>query len=390
MKNILKYGFALLASAAVLQGCQTESDRLEKHHFDNKLFLNTSSATDEILVKQTGAEVNVSRTINISTALKAETDIEGVLKAAPELLETYRMAYYEDQARVLPSALCEISEPKLKITAGSNVSPSTEISFKNLEQLNRDSVYVMPVKLVDVKGIDVLESKTTMYYVFKGAALINVVADIAENRAYPSWKDGSIVNNLSNFTLECLVNFNAFGRQISSIMGIEGNFLLRVGDAGVPDNQLQVASSSNLTSSDLQFETGKWYHVAVTFDNGKVTVYFNGVPKLTGNCGKTSVSLGQAHTDESDGRRCFWIGYSYSSDRYMDGKISEVRIWNKTLTEAEINEATHFYTVDTSSEGLVAYWKFDEGAGSTIKDYSVNGNDLTVDSVPGWTKVTLP
>ncbi len=74
----------------------------------------------------------------------------------------------------------------------------------------------------------------------------------------------------------------------------------------------------------------------------------------------------------------------------MDGKISEVRIWNKTLTEAEINEATHFYTVDTSSEGLVAYWKFDEGAGSTIKDYSVNGNDLTVDSVPGWTKVTLP
>lgn len=390
MKNILKYGFVLLAAAVVLQGCQTESDRLEKHHFDNKLFLNTSSATDEILVKQTGAAVNVSRTINISTALKTETDIEGTLKAAPELLDTYRMAYYEDQARVLPSALCEISEPKLKITAGSNVSPSTEIAFKNLEQLNRDSVYVMPVKLVDVIGIDVLESKTTMYYVFKGAALINVVADITENRAYPSWKDGSIVNNLSNFTLECLVNFNAFGRQISSIMGIEGNFLLRVGDAGVPDNQLQVASSSNLTSSDLQFETGKWYHVAVTFDNGKVIVYFNGVPKLTGNCGKTSVSLGQAHTDESDGRRCFWIGYSYSSDRYMDGKISEVRIWNKTLTEAEINETTHFYTVDASSEGLVAYWKFDEGAGNTIKDYSVNGNDLTVDSVPGWTKVTLP
>ncbi len=390
MKNILKYGFALLASAAVLQGCQTESEKLDKHHFDNKLFLNTSSSTDEILVKQTGSAVNVSRTINISTALKAESDIEGTLKAAPELLDTYRTAYYEDQARVLPSTLCEISEPKLKITAGSNVSPSTEISFKNLEQLNRDSVYVMPVKLVDVTGIDVLESKTTMYYVFKGAALINVVADLAENRAYPSWKDGSIVNNLTNFTLECLVNFNAFGRQISSIMGIEGNFLLRVGDAGVPDNQLQVASSSNLTSSDLQFETGKWYHVAVTFSNGNVTVYFNGIPKLTGKCGKTSVSFGQTHTDESDGRRCFWIGYSYASDRYMDGKISEVRIWNKTLTEAEINEATHFYTVDASSEGLVAYWKFDEGAGSTIKDYSVNGNDLTVDSVPGWTKVSLP
>ncbi len=390
MKNILKYGFAVLAFTAILQGCQTESERLDKHHFENRLFLNTSSSSEEILVKQTGSEVNVSRTVSISTALKAETDIEGTVTAAPELLDTYGKAFYEDDARVLPSELCEISEAKLKITAGSNVSPSTTITFKNLEKLNRDSVYVMPVKLADVTGVEVLESKTTMYYVFKGAALINVVADIAENRAYPSWKDGSIFDDLTNFTMECLVNFNAFGRQISTIMGIEGNFLLRVGDAGVPDNQLQVASSRNLTSSDLQFETGKWYHVAVTFDFGNVTVYLNGVPKLKGYCGKSYASFGKAHTDESDGTRCFWIGYSYASDRYMDGKISEVRIWNRTLTESEINEATHFYSVDASSEGLAAYWKFDEGAGNTVKDYSVNGNDLTVDRVPGWTKVSLP
>ncbi len=390
MKNILKYGFALISVAAVFQGCQTESEKMDKHHFDNKLYLNTSASSDEILVKQTGAAVEVTRTLNISTALKAESDIEATIKSAPELIATYRKAFYDDLALVLPDSLCEISESKLKITKGSNVSPSTVITFKNLQVLDRDSIYVMPVKLIDVQGIDVLESKTTMYYVFKGAALINVVADLAENRAYPSWKDGSIVNNLSNFSMECLVNFNAFGRQISTIMGIEGNFLLRVGDAGVPDNQLQVACSRNLTSSDLQFETGKWYHVAVTFDNGTVKVYFNGVEKLTGNCGKTSVSLGASHTDEADGSRCFWIGYSYASDRYMDGKIAEARIWNRTLSADEINAATHFYTVDPESEGLVAYWKFDDGAGNTIKDYSVNGNNLTVDSVPGWTKVSLP
>lgn len=119
-------------------------------------------------------------------------------------------------------------------------------------------------------------------------------------------------------------------------------------------------------------------------------VYYNGVQKFSGNCGESSISLGAAHTNESDGSRCFWIGYSYASDRYLDGKISEVRIWNKTLTAEEINAPAHFYTVDPESEGLVAYWKFDEGAGNTIKDYSVNGNDLTVDSNPGWTKVSLP
>ena len=363
---------------------------MDEHHFDNKLYLNASNSADEILVKQTGSAVNVSRTLSMSTALQADCEITAKLVAAPELLSAYKQSYYDEEALILPEGKCQIGEPILKINKGSNASPVTEITFTGLEELDRELVYVQPVKLTDVQGIDALDSKTVVYYVFKGAALINVVADLTENRAYPSWKDGSIVDNMTNFTLECMVNFNKFGRQISTIMGIEGNFLLRVGDAGVPDNQLQVACSRNLTSSDLQFDTNKWYHVAVTFDNGNVKVYYNGVQKLSDNCGKSSVDFGADHTNEDDGSRCFWIGYSFASNRYLDGKISEVRIWNRTLSAEEINAPTHFYTVAPDSEGLVAYWKFDEGAGNTIKDYSVNGNDLTVDSNPGWTKVSLP
>ena len=390
MKNILKYAIVLLASALVLSGCQTESEKMDEHHFDNKLYLNASASTDEILVKQTGSKVEVTRSLTIGTALEAECDITAKLVAAPELLDTYKQAYYDEAANILPSEMCEISDPVMKISKGSNVSPEVSITFKDLGRLDRELVYVMPVKLADIQGIDPLGSKTVVYYVFKGAALINVVADLTENRAYPEWKDGNVVNDMTNFTLECMVNFNKFGRQISTIMGIEGNFLLRVGDAGVPDNQLQVACWRNLTSSDLQFEAGKWYHVAVTFDNGTVIVYFNGVEKLTGNCGTSIVSLGAAHSETETSSRCFWIGYSYASDRYLDGKICEARIWNRTLTSEEINSPNHFYSVDPLSDGLVAYWKFDDGAGNKIKDYSANGNDLTVDSNPGWTKVSLP
>ncbi len=390
MKRTLKYSFILFAAAMTLAGCKTESEKMDEHHFDNRLYLNTSSATDEILVKQTGSAVNVTRTLSMSTALQADCDITAKVVTAPELLDTYKQAYYDESVVLLPEGKCEVAESSLKITQGSTDSPSVEILFSNLEDLDRDQVYVQPVRLTDVQGIEALDSKTAVYYVFKGAALINVVADLAENRAYPSWKDGSIVNDMSNFTLECMVNFNKFGRQISTIMGIEGNFLLRVGDAGVPDNQLQVACTRNQTSSDLQFDVNKWYHVAVTFDKGNVKVYYNGVEKLSANCGKTSVSFGAAHSDTEASTRCFWIGYSYASDRYLDGKIAEVRIWNKTLSADEINAPTHFYTVDPASEGLVAYWKFDDGAGNKIKDYSVNGNDLTVDKTPGWTKVALP
>ena len=40
--------------------------------------------------------------------------------------------------------------------------------------------------------------------------------------------------------------------------------------------------------------------------------------------------------------------------------------------------------------GLVAYWKFDEGAGKTIKDQTSYGNDLTVEKELKWVNVSLP
>ncbi len=43
-----------------------------------------------------------------------------------------------------------------------------------------------------------------------------------------------------------------------------------------------------------------------------------------------------------------------------------------------------------ASDGLVAYWKFDEGAGKTIKDQTSYGNDLTVEKELKWVNVSLP
>ena len=257
--------------------------------------------------------------------------------------------------------------------------------------LDKNERYVLPVTIRSVSGIDVLPSARSVYYIFKGAALINVVAGITENRAWPDWKDASPVTNMRTFTLEALINGNAFKNQISTIMGIEGKFLVRIGDSGVDPNQIQIASSRNLTNSDLKLDAGRWYHVAVTFESGNVKVYLDGAEKCSGNVGTSSVNFGVAHSDESDGKpRCFWIGYSYASDRYFDGQISEVRIWNKALTPEEINAPDHFYQVAAASDGLVAYWKFDEGAGKTIKDQTSYGNDLTVEKELKWVNVSLP
>lgn len=241
-----------------------------------------------------------------------------------------------------------------------------------------------------VSGIDVLPSARSVYYIFKGAALINVVAGIAENRAWPDWKDASPVTNMRTFTLEALINGNAFKNQISTIMGIEGKFLVRIGDSGVDPNQIQVASSRNLTNSVSNSEAGRWYQVAVTRVGKRESI-----PRRCGEVQRQRryfVREFRRSPFRRIGRqaRCFWIGYSYASDRYFDGQISEVRIWNKALTPEEISPRS----ISTRWPQLPTDWwptgNSTKEPGKTLKDQTSYGNDLTVEKELKWVNVSLP
>ena len=62
--------------------------------------------------------------------------------------------------------------------------------------------------------------------------------------------------------------------------------------------------------------------------------------------------------------------------------------WSVQRTAEQI--ATNPYEVDPASEGLVAYWKFNEGAGNVITDQTGHGNDITGSGDPTWVKVEIP
>ena len=89
------------------------------------------------------------------------------------------------------------------------------------------------------------------------------------------------------------------------------------------------------------------------------------------------------------GNQYFHIGYSYASGRELDGMISECRIWNLVRSPEEIS--LNQYEVDPASAGLIGYWKFDEGQGSTITDYTSYGNNgKAKDANLLWVPVSLP
>lgn len=374
-------------ASMALVGCQ---DNNEDQHYDNKLFISASNFTKEI--KFNTGDVNVQEGIAVAIAKPEMHDIRVTMAPAPEMLATYKMAYADEAAVILPTEHYSMSETTIVLKTGGIESEKLPIEFINIGSLDLRTTYVLPITITAVEGIELLQSAKTYYYIFRGASLINVVCNISRNRAYPDFNNDAAFNNLTQNTLEILFKANAFPNQLNTLMGIESNYLLRCGDAGVPSNQLQVATSKgNLTSADLKFESGKWYHVAVVFDAGAITVYVDGVEKASGQVDISSVSLGAAHSDESNGKpRCFWVGYSYADDRFFDGVVSEVRIWNRALAAEEIQATNHFYKVDPASDGLISYWKFDEGLGQVAKDYSASGYNMTIENVPTWVGVSLP
>ena len=123
-------------------------------------------------------------------------------------------------------------------------------------------------------------------------------------------------------------------------------------------------------SSANSIPMNKWTHVAVVWNSSGVRFYING---------KLDTSVSTSGTAESTN----WVnvGQEDSSRRY-NGMIDDVRVWNKTRTIEEIRMGmTNPLKGDES--GLVGYWRFDEGSGSSAfrqlagrKDRFDNWTDL--------------
>ena len=126
----------------------------------------------------------------------------------------------------------------------------------------------------------------------------------------------------------------------------------------------------------------EWVHIAIVYDaTTRERIYYkDGVKVYSDNAASRAVNL------SSNG--CY-IGKAYDDTRWLPGDISEVRIWNIQRSAEEI--AKNPYEVDPHSPGLIAYWKFNEGTGSDIKDHTGNGNDISaVGGTPTWLNVELP
>ncbi len=377
-----KYYFAFLALASVIfSGCKND-DINDEHHYDNKLYVSSTPVCDDLLIKPNISET--SREITYRLAAPAAQDINISFDAIPSKTAAYNLIY-NDNAEALDAKYYEIPNKTATIKAGDISSDNILIQFKNTNELDKSKRYVLPVTIISASNIDILESARTAYFIFKGAALINVVANIKKMFFPINWS--SDVKNLATVTVEALVRSKDWtdGRDnaLSTVFGVEGHFLVRIGDADRPRDQLQAAfPGGNFPQPNkvAGLPVNEWVHIAVVYDTTtKERIYYkDGVQVYKDNATAGTVDLSY---------NCY-IGKAYDDTRWLPGEISEVRIWSIQRTAEEI--ANNPYEVDPASEGLIAYWKFNEGAGSAIHDHTGHGNDIVTAGEPTWIPVEIP
>lgn len=291
MENNTVKIFACALALAGMSACSYDSER-----FGNEAYIAAPEFRQEVKVKVDENVKEMEAVITVAAPRPVEKQMEVTLCSAPELLETYKLAYYDDDVELLPEQNYELGDGKTVFYEGMAEADPFNVKFTNLDKLQYregsgenevKKKYILPVRLESAGELPLLESARTMYYVVSEASLINVVADIHDNRAWPVWKNPAPFKDMSAFTMEALVWNDGFtNKEISTVMGIDNRFLVRIGDATLKKNQLNIALAEpapgsvnrlHLTNDKgMLLKAGRWYHIAVTFDNGIVKAYVNG------------------------------------------------------------------------------------------------------------------
>ncbi len=139
-------------------------------------------------------------------------------------------------------------------------------------------------------------------------------------------------------------------------------------------------------NSSSTYAINNWHHVVLTIGSDRDGVlYVNGssVATFSGafNSGSLNMFSIAVDYDNVEG------SVAGNPTQYFDGKIDEVAVWNDELTSAEVTaiyNSGNMLNVSSdsgnyaSAANLKGYYRFNEGSGTSLQDYSSNSNTGTI------------
>lgn len=150
------------------------------------------------------------------------------------------------------------------------------------------------------------------------------------------------VNNTTtaSFTLGCWISTTATGQGNPGSQAYEGSGIIW-SDVGGVGNDFVLAMTGNVIAwftgnpdssinDTSPINTGAWFYLTATKNgtSGIKSLYVNGILKTSGSCNANVLNANPKIN----------IGGNTLDNRYFNGKISQVGIYNKVLSQAEITQ----------------------------------------------------
>ena len=128
---------------------------------------------------------------------------------------------------------------------------------------------------------------------------------------------------------------------------------------------------------------GNWYYITMVFDNLNDTaqVFLNSNYLYTRSNNSSSLTCTST---------ALYLAVDiFGAPEYVALNMDDVSIWNTALSQSQIQQ--YMDCPPTGSEaGLVGYWNFEEGSGTTIADQTTNSNDGTLNGGVTWSTDVPP
>ncbi|MBI3051823.1 hypothetical protein HYY74_05195 [Candidatus Woesearchaeota archaeon] len=178
------------------------------------------------------------------------------------------------------------------------------------------------------------------------------------------------------FTVQAWVNLTSYSTGIlSAIVGHEATqtcggsnngWALVIGTGGKAGLSINNGSTYSGATGTTSLNNNTWYQITGVFDGVDALIYVNGVLETNASIG--GVGIPGSCTP-------LWVGAEKvgTQDRYFNGTIDEVRIWNRSLSYSEINasytaELGRFFANQTfQKDGNYSYYAYaNDTAGNKV------------------------
>lgn len=381
-----KYIIPVLAAALCCIAC----NQADKFNFGQEIVLITGTdatpvSADRILADQ----VPITYNFSLSCTGVAPEDMKVHIQYDSLAMAAYNKANQTSYVNV-PRDVILINDEYVTITKGTATSSLTSVTMTDNSFIEEGVIYVIPLSVAYVEGgsASILKG-SDCFFIRVGKTMESFSLDIPNTGVYSTYNLGSGNYNLGDsWTLELKAHpYNMKSRGNDQLCRLAcwnedggGQVLLRFNENGKPWKTLDIVAPNGryVTGATGEgdnatgvFEPNAWYMISIVWNGSDMTVYVNGqkdTPYQYTIAGSQAMNLNRFEIGMS------WGGYGGSQS--YTGRMAEMRIWNIARSQSDI--ASTLCSVDASAEGLLGYWKMNEGEGHIFHD-SVNGNDMDWD-----------